>query len=52
MPIEDLVLTHVSISAAEPIEIAYAKRVEFVDCDISAKPGSPVIVHADVTGLK
>jgi polygalacturonase len=52
MPIEDVVLTKVYISATQPIEIAHAKAIHFIDCDISATMGKPIIVDAEVEGLK
>jgi len=52
MPIEDVVLTNVSVSAAQPIQIAHARGIRFVKCDVSAASGNPVIVDAAVDGLK
>jgi polygalacturonase len=51
MPIEDLLLSNVNISALQPIEIAHARDVRFVNCEISATSGQPIIVDASVEGL-
>jgi len=52
MPIQDVVLTNVSISAAQPMQIAHARGIQFINCDISSASGSPIIVDAVVDGLK
>jgi polygalacturonase len=51
MPIEDIVISQVNISAIRPIEIAHARSIRFIDCDISASSGKPVIADAAVEGL-
>jgi len=51
MPIEDVVLTNVRISAKQPIEIAHARGIKFVDCTLSGAAGQPTIVDATVEGL-
>jgi polygalacturonase len=52
MPIEDVLLTNVNISAFQPIEIAHAAAIRFVGCKISATSSKPIIVDASVEGLK
>jgi polygalacturonase len=51
MPIEDILFTNVNIYAVQPIEIANARSIRFVDCKISGSSGKPVIVDASVEGL-
>lgn len=51
MPIEDVVLTNVHISADKPIQIVNAKGIHFVDSQISGSSGGPVVVDSEVEGL-
>ena len=51
MPVEDVVLTNVSISAKSPIEIAHARGIKFVNCALWSAAGKPLIVDAMVEGL-
>jgi polygalacturonase len=51
MPIEDVVLTDVRISAKQPIEIAHARGIKFVNCVLWGAAGKPTIVDATVDGL-
>jgi polygalacturonase len=51
MPIEDIVLTNVSISAKQPIEIVHAKGIRFVNCALWSSTGKPMIIDAMVEGL-
>jgi pectin methylesterase-like acyl-CoA thioesterase len=50
MPIQDLVLKNVHISATKTIQIAHARGVWFVDSSVTAA-GKPIIVDANVEGL-
>src|SRR6202034_1059944 len=51
MPLEDIVLTRVRISARKPMEIFHANDVQFVNCQIASAVGSPVIIDSTVEGL-
>jgi polygalacturonase len=51
MPIENVTLTNVHISAEKPIQIVHARNVQFVDSSVSATKGKPIISDADVKGL-
>jgi polygalacturonase len=51
MPIEDVVLTNVRISAEQAIEIAHARGIKFVNCVLSGAADKPTIVDATVDGL-
>jgi polygalacturonase len=50
--IEDVVLTNVQVSAVQPMEIANAKGIQLIDCDIVGAAGKPIILGAEVEGLK
>ena len=52
MPVENVVLTNVRISAAKGMQIVNAKAIEFKNSQIDAAKGEPLQTHnADVTGL-
>jgi polygalacturonase len=51
MPIEDIVFTNVRISARQPIEIANARGIKFVNCVLSGFAEKPTILDATVEGL-
>ncbi|MGD0389077.1 MAG: glycoside hydrolase family 28 protein [Tepidisphaeraceae bacterium] len=51
MPIEDVVLTNVRISAKHAIEIAHARGIQFVNCVLAGSIDKPMIVDATVEGL-
>jgi polygalacturonase len=51
MPIEDVVLTNVRISATHAIEIAHARAIKFVNCVLAGSADKPTIVDATVEGL-
>ncbi|HEX4056036.1 MAG TPA: glycoside hydrolase family 28 protein [Tepidisphaeraceae bacterium] len=52
MPVEDVVLENVRISADKPIEIIHARGIRFINCKISSKSGKPVLYDAQVQGLE
>lgn len=52
MPVEDVVLENVRISADKPIEIMHARGIQFSNCRISAASGKPVLYDAQVQGLE
>jgi polygalacturonase/pectin methylesterase-like acyl-CoA thioesterase len=51
MPIENIVLSNVHISAAKPLQIAHARGIRFINSSVTAKKGEPNIVDAEVEGL-
>jgi polygalacturonase len=51
MPIEDVVLTNVRISATQAIQIAHARGIKFDNCVLSGSADKPAIVDATVEGL-
>ncbi len=52
MPVDDVVLDNVHISASKPIQIIYARGIRFINCDISAEAGKPLLYKAEVEGLQ
>jgi polygalacturonase len=52
MPVEDVVLDDVRISASKPIEIIHARGIRFIDCSIKAVSGKPMLYDAQVEGLE
>jgi polygalacturonase len=52
MPVDDVVLDNVHVSASKPIQIIYARGIRFINCDISAESGKPLLFKADVVGLQ
>lgn len=53
MPIEDVTLTNVNISAKTGMKIYHARGIRFVDSKITAQSGKPLITYdAQVTGLE
>jgi polygalacturonase len=51
MPVEDVVLENVHVSAKKPIQIIFARGIRFINCDISAASGKPFLFDAQVEGL-
>ena len=51
MPIENVVLTNVHISADKAMQIAHAQGIKFVNSSVTAASGKPIIVDAKVEGL-
>jgi hypothetical protein len=51
MPLEDILLTNVQISARRPLQIIHANNVHFVNCQISSTTGVPLIIDSKVEGL-
>ncbi len=52
MPVEDVVLTNVTLSARTGMQIIHAKNIRFERSHVTAQVGAPVILeHADVQGL-
>jgi polygalacturonase len=52
MPVSDVVLTNVSISAEKGMQIVNARNIKFVNSGIAVTSGPPLIMgRADVTGL-
>lgn len=52
MPVSDVVLTNVSISADKGMQIVNARNIKFVDSRIEVTSGPPLIMsRAEVTGL-
>lgn len=53
MPIQDVVLTDVNISAAKGFEIIHAQGIQFVNSHITARHGEPLTAYdAQVQGFK
>ncbi|MGD0461874.1 MAG: glycoside hydrolase family 28 protein [Tepidisphaeraceae bacterium] len=52
MPVDDVVLDDVRISARKPIEIVHARGIRFINCNISAASGKPFLYDAQVQGLQ
>jgi len=52
MPVSDVVLTNLSISAGKGMQIVNARNIKFVDSRITVSSGPTLIMHqAEVTGL-
>ena len=52
MPVENVVLTNVKISAAKGMQIVNARAIKFESCQIDVRDGKPLITHnADVIGM-
>jgi len=52
MPVSDVVLTDVHIAASKGMEIVHAKGIQFVNSQVNAKSGAPVVLaDAQVTGI-
>jgi len=51
MPVEDIVLEHVTIEAPKGLQIGYAYRVALRDVVINAKEGPPIIIADTVTAV-
>jgi polygalacturonase len=52
MLVDDVVVDNVRISASKPFQIIYARGIRFVNCNISATSGEPLLFHAEVEGLQ
>jgi polygalacturonase len=52
MPVEDVVLENVRISANQPMQIMHARGIRFINCNISASSGKPILFDAQVEGLE
>jgi len=53
MPVQDITLTNVHISAEKGLQAYYAKDIRFVDSSLTIHKGEPLITHeATITGLK
>jgi polygalacturonase len=51
MPLEDIILTRVHVSAKKPMQIFHANGVQFIDCRITSTKGVPLIIDSTVQGL-
>jgi hypothetical protein len=53
MPVEDVVMTNVNLSAKVGMDIVHARGIQFVNSRITAEQGPPLVVKdAQVTGLE
>ena len=53
MPISDVVLTNVHLSAAKGLRIVNARQIQFVSSTVTSQKGPGLIVHgADISGLE
>jgi polygalacturonase len=51
MPLDDIILTNVRISALRPMQIVHANNIRFIDSQISSATGAALIVDSEVEGL-
>jgi polygalacturonase len=53
MPVEDVILTHVDLSAESGMQIVHAKGIRFVDCKVIAEKGAAIEQHdAQIEGME